>query len=101
MDNADIYFKEATKIINNNKKYLFRIDKKEELKEGKKDSYLSDNLIHCSRAWLNEVFNNRRSINVKTILKILEPIIGESIKLSNIKNEKGIDYLINYFFEEI
>jgi hypothetical protein len=100
MDNSEKYFKEAQKIIDANKKYMIKADKVEELKEGKTTVYISK-IVPFSRSYLNEFFSRARATNIKSVCKIINPLIAESVKLSNMYNEKGMNYMINYFFEQI
>lgn len=100
MNNATKYFQEAQKIIDKNKRYIIKSEKVYDLKEGKTDTYLAT-ITPYTRSYLNEVFKGRRNIDKKTAEKILEPICKESVKLMNMNKEKGMDFVIDYFFKEI
>lgn len=100
MDNAQKYFQEAKKIIDKNKRYIIKSEKVYDLKEGKTDTYLST-IIPYTRTYLNEVFKARRNIDKTTAIKILEPICKESVKMKDMYEKNGMDYVINYFFKEL
>lgn len=100
MNNSEKYFKEAKKIIDKNKRYMIKLDKVSELKEGKTDTYLAT-IVPYTRTYLNEVFKARRNVDKSTIEKILNPICNESVKLTNMYQSNGLDYVIDYFFKEI
>lgn len=100
MDKMKEHIEKAKKIIEQCKSYTIRLEKVEELKEGKTEVYLST-ITPYSRVYLNEVFKARRNINKEIIIKILEPIIAESVKLKTLYEKNGIDYMVNYFFKEI
>lgn len=100
MDNSDKYFKDAQNIINKNKRYMINSQKVNDLKEGKSETYLSTKIPY-SRMYLNEVFKGRRNVDRNTAQKILEPMCKESVKLKDMYDAHGIDYVINYFFIEL
>lgn len=79
--------------------YLIKKDKAIELREGKTISYIAK-LTDYSRQYTNYIFNGMIKINAETIKNIIEPLSNESLKLNKMLNEKGLDYIINYFFEE-
>lgn len=100
MNAAKKYFNEAKKIIKENKRYMIQLEKVNELKEGKTEMYLST-ITPYSRVYLNEVFKARRNIDKQNAIKILKPIIAESVKLKTLYEKKGIDYIVDYFFKEV
>lgn len=79
--------------------YTIREDKRDELREGKTISYIS-NKIHYSRQYTSYIFNGLIKINVATIIKILFELAKESNKINDMLNKKGNDFTINYFFKE-
>lgn len=100
MNNSEKYFEEAKKIIDKNKRYMIKLDKVSELKEGKTDTYLAT-IVPYTRTYLNEVFKARRNVDKLTVEKILKPICNESVKLKNMYENNNLDYVIDYFFKEI
>lgn len=100
MDEVNKRIKEAQKIIEQSKRYVINSEKLSELKEGKTETYLST-ITKCTRAFLNDTFKGRRTVDKKSIIKILEPMISESVKLKNMFETNGMDCMINYFFKEI
>lgn len=79
--------------------YTIRKEKLDELKEGKTNDYIA-NLTHYSRQYISYIFNKQIKINDATAIKIIMPLARESIKLNMMIGNHGIDYAINYFFEE-
>lgn len=79
--------------------YSIRKEKLEELKEGKTNSYIAE-ITNYSRQYITYIFTNELKINIKAVINIVKPLANESIKLNKMLKEKGIDYMINYFFEE-
>jgi len=79
--------------------YSIRKEKLEELKEGKTNAYIAE-ITNYSRQYITYIFKNELKINIKAVINIIKPLANESIKLNKMLKEKGIDYMINYFFEE-
>lgn len=79
--------------------YLIRKEKLDELREGKTNSYIAKT-TNYSRQYITYIFKQQIKINSATTIKLLMPLAKESIKLNKMLNEKGIEYMINYFFEE-
>lgn len=79
--------------------YKIRQEKLEELREGKTNSYIAKT-TNYSRQYITYIFKQQIKINSATTIKLLMPLAKESIKLNKMLNEKGIEYMINYFFEE-
>jgi hypothetical protein len=100
MDNIQKILNDSAKIVIKNKRYIIRTDKVDELKEGKTNIYLSK-ITHYSRQYLCEIFTGKRIGDKKMIKNIIIPISKESVKIKEKYEEKGLDYLINYFFKEI
>lgn len=80
--------------------YRIKLDKIEELKEGKTGVYL-ESKIGYTRQYLSEIFSGRRVVDKETIEKILKPICAESVKLKEKLERGGMDKLIEYFFNKI
>lgn len=100
MDNSEKYFEKAKEIIDRNKRYIIKLDKVSELKEGKTDTYLATKIPY-SRTYLNEVFKARRNVDKLIAEKILKPICDESVKIKKMYEENGMNYIIDYFFKEL
>lgn len=100
MDEMQKHIEKAKRIIEKTKKYIIRSEKINELKEGKTEMYLATITPFC-RGYLNEVFKARRNVDKDNAIKILQPIIAESVKLKTLYDKNGIDYMVNYFFKEI
>lgn len=100
MDNSKKYFEEAKKIIQKHKRYIIKLDKVAELKEGKTKEYLAT-ITPYTRVYISGILNGRTNIEKDTIIAFLKPLIKESVKLKEMYEKKGIDYIINYFFKEI
>ena len=79
--------------------YSIRKEKLEELKEGKTNTYIAE-ITNYSRQYITYILTNELKINIKAVINIIKPLANESIKLNKMLKEKGIDYMINYFFEE-
>lgn len=79
--------------------YKIRQEKLDELREGKTNSYIAKT-TNYSRQYITYIFKQKIKINSATTIKLLMPLAKESIKLNKMLKEKGIDYMINYFFEE-
>lgn len=79
--------------------YKIRQEKLDELREGKTNSYIAKT-TNYSRQYITYIFKQQIKINSATTIKLLMPLAKESIKLNKMLKEKGIDYMINYFFEE-
>lgn len=79
--------------------YLIREEKLDELKEGKTNSYIAEK-TNYTRQYITYIFKQQIKINDATVIKILRPLAKESVKLSKMLKEEGIDYMINYFFKE-
>lgn len=79
--------------------YKIRQEKLEELREGKTNSYIAK-ITNYSRQYITYIFKQQMKINSATTIKLLMPLAKESIKLNKMLNKKGIEYMINYFFEE-
>ena len=79
--------------------YKIKKEKLDELREGKTNSYIAK-ITKYSRQYITYIFKQRMNINSATAIKLLMPLAKESIKLNNMLKEKGIDYMIDYFFEE-
>lgn len=100
MNEVKKVFNDAKKIIDDNRRYIIISEKLLELKEGKTDVYLST-ITPYTRQYLNEIFKGKRCPDKKTLIKILEPMISESVKLKEKYEKYGINKFINYFFKEI
>ena len=100
MDNMKKAIDDAKKIIENNKKYIFREELLSELKEGKTDVYLST-ITSYTRQYLSNIFKARIIIYKETAIKILKPIFAESVKLKEKYEKYGMDKMVDYFFREI
>lgn len=79
--------------------YKIKKEKLDELREGKTNSYIAEKTKY-SRQYITYIFKQQIKINSATAIKLLMPLAKESIKLNNMLKEKGIDYMIDYFFEE-
>ena len=93
-------FKDAQKIIDNNKTFVIRQENLYELKEGKSDVYLST-ITPYSRPYLCEIFKGKRFVDKKTISKLLIPIFAESVKLKEKYEKYGFDTMLEHFFREV
>ena len=82
--------------------YRIRKDKKDELKNGRTITYLS-NLCGCSRVYLSYIFNGyaKRKASKDIIKKIIIGISKDSIRINKRLEDSGIEETIKYFFEEI
>ncbi len=79
--------------------YKIRQEKLEELREGKTNSYIAKT-TNYSRQYITYIFRGQIKISPGTVINIIKPLANESIKLNRMLKEKGLDYMINYFFEE-
>ena len=74
-------------------------NKVDEFKEGRTVGNIAKK-VKYSRAYISYLLNQQIAINEATAIKILMRLSEESLKLNRMFNENGIDYMINYFFEE-
>ena len=79
--------------------YSIRKEKINELAEGKTNTYIAKKTKY-SRQYITYIFNNDLKINIKAVINIIRPLADESIKLNKMLKEKGLEYMINYFFKE-
>lgn len=80
--------------------YRIRQERVEELKEGRKNTYIAD-LTNYSRQYLTYIFRGNKEINESAILNLINPLIQQSTKLTKMYEENGLEYMINYFFEKV
>ena len=83
----------------NKPKFRLRKAKIEELKEGRTIAYLAEK-IGKSRQYLSPVFNGILSIDENLAKHILETLGKESVNISNLIKQKGIDATLFTFFEK-
>ena len=83
----------------NKPKFRLRKAKIEELKEGKTIAYLAEK-VGKSRQYLSPVFNGILSIDENLAKHILETLGKESVNISNLIQQKGIDATLFIFFEK-
>lgn len=79
--------------------FTIQEDKLEELKLGKTNTYISK-ITGYSRQYLTYIFRKQIKINSSTAVNIIMPLSRESTKLGQMLKEKGLNYMIDYFFEE-
>ena len=83
----------------NKPKFRLRKAKIEELKEGRTIAYLAEK-VGKSRQYLSPVFNGMLSIDESLAKHILETLGKESVNISNLIKQKGIDATLFTFFEK-
>ena len=81
------------------RKFRLRKAKIEELKEGRTIAYLAEK-VGKSRQYLSPVFNGMLSIDESLEKHILETLGKESVNISNLIKQKGIDATLFTFFEK-
>ena len=82
--------------------YKIRKEKRSELQNGRTITYLSD-LCGCSRVYLSYVLNgySNRKPTKDIVEKIIKGIAKDSVKVSKMLEQQGMEETIKYFFKEI
>lgn len=82
--------------------YKIRKEKRSELQNGRTITYLSD-LCGCSRVYLSYVLNgySNRKPTKDIVEKIINGIAKDSVKVSKMLEQQGMEETIKYFFKEI
>lgn len=80
--------------------YKFRIDKRQELQEGRTLQYLAHKCQY-SRQYITDTFNGKNKITKECAINILKGIADDSIKLAIRLSSDGLENTINYYFDKV
>ena len=80
--------------------YQIRKEKLDELKEGRTATYIAE-ITGYSKVYINYAFSGKKYISYLCALNIIRKLGNTSIFISQMIQEHGIKYAVNYFFEEL
>ena len=78
--------------------YRIKLDKVEELRNGRTNIYLAE-ITGFTREYISNIMTGKRNMTEKGLKRFLIPVCQEIVKLNEKLNNEGYEKIVEYFFD--